>query len=66
MSAVLTDAETKRLTGYVKPSKQIEWLKRNGFQRGVHYFVNAAGYPIIWTQVLNKSAVSEPELGPVL
>ena len=63
MSSVLSAADTARLTGYVKPSKQVEWLKRNGFQEGVHYFLNAAGYPIVWETKQNE--VAEPELGPV-
>lgn len=63
MSAVLTAEETRRLTGYVKPSKQIEWLKRNGFTKGVDFFVNAAGYPIVWT--VKQNTVSEPAMGLV-
>lgn len=64
MSALLTEQETIRLTGYTKPSKQIEWLERNDFQEGVDYFINAAGYPIVWPARRDK-AESEPELGPV-
>lgn len=63
MGAVLSAADTARLTGYVRPSKQIEWLRRNGFQEGVNYYLNAAGYPIVWEQKQNE--VAEPELGPV-
>jgi hypothetical protein len=57
---MLTPDQMVQLTGYRKPSKQIEWLKRNG----VPYLVNAAGYPVV-IEVLNKRAVSEVELGPV-
>ena len=63
--SVLSASDTERLTGYVKPSKQIEWLERNGFQRGVHYFVNAAGYPIVWTEVLHNRSSTKPHLGRV-
>lgn len=62
--SVLSAAATRRLTGYVKPSKQIEWLERNGFQRGVHYFVNAAGHPVVW-RVLDNRTSTKPELGHV-
>lgn len=57
---MLTPEQIVQLTGYRRPSKQIEWLKRNG----VPYFVNAAGYPQV-IEVLNKRSLSEVELGPV-
>ncbi len=43
MSAFLNNAELEQLTGYRKPSKQIEWLKRNQ----IPHIVNAAGRPVV-------------------
>lgn len=58
----LTDEQLRELTGYVKRSKQIEWLTRNR----VPHRVNAAGRPVVLAdQVLDKSAVTPFELGPV-
>ena len=39
----LTRAEIAELTGYVRPSKQIEWLARNG----VKHWVAATGWPMV-------------------
>lgn len=60
MNAFLDDAELHRLTGYVKPSKQIEWLTRNG----IAHLVNAKGYPVVQRD-MNETTVPELELGPV-
>ena len=38
---LLTPNDVKALTGYVRPSKQIAWLKRYG----VRFFVAADGHP---------------------
>jgi hypothetical protein len=57
----LTAAQLAELTGYVKPSKQIEWLRRNG----VPHFVNAAGRPVVKADMLHKTPVSAYNLGPV-
>lgn len=62
MSPFLDADQLRELTGYVKPSKQIEWLTRNG----ITHHVNAAGRPVVMAAaVLNKSTVTAFELGPV-
>ena len=62
MTMFLTADQLRELTGYVKPSKQIEWLTRNG----VPHHINAAGRPVVKAdQVMNKSTVQEFALGPV-
>lgn len=61
MSRFLTDAELQELTGYVKRSKQIAWLTRNG----VPHLVNAAGRPVVRDDVLDKRPVTDFELGAV-
>lgn len=61
MSVFLDAAQLRQLTGYVKPSKQIEWLQR----QGVPHFVNAAGRPVVQSNLLNKGQVPEYSLGPV-
>jgi hypothetical protein len=59
--AFLTPSEVYTLTGYVKPSKQIERLTA----RGIPHEVNRFGRPVVPRDLLNKSATTEPELGPV-
>jgi hypothetical protein len=59
-SAFLDDGDLERLTGYVRPSRQIEWLKANG----IPFTVNARGRPAV-RRDLAEMDVSEPELGPV-
>ena len=61
MSTFLTAAELEQLTGYVKPSKQIEWLRRNG----VPHWVNAAGHPVVRSDLMDKQPVTPHALGPV-
>lgn len=60
MSAFLDNEDLIVLTGYVKPSKQIEWLE----QRGIPHEVNARGRPVV-RRDMDKSAVPALELGPV-
>lgn len=38
---LLTDDELRALTGFVRPSKQIEWLRREGFT----FRIGADGHP---------------------
>lgn len=57
----LTPEELRQLTGYVKPSKQIEWLRR----KGVPHFVNAAGRPVVRANLMDKQPVTPYALGPV-
>ena len=50
------------LTGYRKPSKQIEWLKRHN----IPHIVNAAGRPVVLQgdpEIARK--LSTPKLGRV-
>lgn len=61
MNAFLTLAEVVQLTGYVKPSKQIARL----IDRGIPHEVNRFGRPVVPRDILDKSALPEPELGPI-
>lgn len=62
MSAILDAEDLRRLTGYIRASKQVEYLVRHH----IPHRVNAAGDPVVMAeQVLDKSAVTEFELGPV-
>jgi len=47
----LTKQEVRDLSGYQRPSKQIEWLKRHG----IRFMVAADGYP----RVLRKDLESK-------
>lgn len=50
------------LTGYRKPSKQIEWLRRNG----IPHIVNAAGRPVVLQGAPEQAKrLSTPKLGRV-
>jgi hypothetical protein len=60
-SAFLTRAELAELTGYVKPSKQIAWLTKNG----VAHLVNAAGRPVVRVDAVAAGRLARPELGTV-
>jgi len=61
MSIFLSADQVIELTGYVKPSKQIEWLKR----RGIPHFINAAGRPVVSADLMDKRPLTAYELGPV-
>ena len=61
MSALLTDAEVEKLTGYRKPALQVSWLVRNG----VPHHVNRFGRPIVPANYMEKSTVGAYELGTV-
>lgn len=60
MSAFLTPAELYVLTGYVRPSKQIERL----IARSIPHEVNRFGRPAV-PRDWRKTVVSEPEMGHV-
>ena len=60
-SAFLDDADLELLTGYVRSAKQMEWLRVNG----IPFTVNARGRPVVRRDMLDKTAVTEPETGPV-
>lgn len=61
MSGFLTAEQLRELTGYVKPSKQIEWLTRNG----IRHFVNAYGRPVVPAGLVDSKPVQQFALGPV-
>lgn len=46
----LTEADLATLTGYVKPSKQIDWLSRQGFT----FRIAADGHPRVATEHVLK------------
>jgi hypothetical protein len=55
----LDDDDLHRLTGYVRPAKQIEWLERHH----IPYFVNGKGKIVVRR---NLEKPSTPfQLGPV-
>lgn len=60
MGAFLTPQERFELTGYVRPSKQIEFCQR----RGIPHEVNRFGHPVI-PRDWREPVTSTPELGPV-
>lgn len=57
--AFLAPADVVTLTGYVKPSKQIEWLTRNR----VPHYVNRFGRPVVQRDL--KPPLSRPALGTI-
>lgn len=56
----LNAEERETLTGYKRSADQIRWLERNG----VPHSVNSRGEPVV-RKDMDKTTVSEPELGPV-
>lgn len=56
----LEPAELVVLTGYKRSADQIRWLERNG----IPFTVNRLNRPVV-RKDMDKSAVGEPELGPV-
>lgn len=59
-SAFLDDADLERLTGYKRTAQQIRWLS----DHGIPFILNAKGRPVVMRS-MDKSAVAEPETGPV-
>lgn len=59
LPAFLDADELQTLTGYVRYSKQIEWLTRNH----VPHYVNRFGRPVVQRDL--KQQVSRPALGVV-
>lgn len=60
LTAFLSDDDLRQLTGYKKPCKQIEWLRK----RGIPHFINARRKPVV-SRDLNAQPVAKPQLGPV-
>jgi hypothetical protein len=63
--ALLTPQQVVQLTGRKKPSLQIAWLEQQGLRKGVHFYVNAAGYPQVLDTLLPIKHLQEFELGEV-
>ena len=59
--SLLTVPEVVLLTGYKVPAKQIAFLRANG----IPFIVNAAGRPVVPSDVLTKRQGSRPQLGHV-
>ena len=59
--SLLTPEEIVRLTGRRKKSLQIKWLT----EHQIPHYVNAAGYPQVFSHLLPTSHLSEFELGEV-
>jgi len=60
MTAFLSDEDLKQLTGYKKPCKQIEQLRR----MGIPHYINARRKPVV-SRDLNTQPVAKPRLGAV-
>ena len=60
LTAFLTDDDLRALTGYKKPCKQIEWLRK----KGIPHFINARRKPVV-PKDLNAQPVAKPRLGTV-
>lgn len=56
----LNAEELEALTGYKRSADQIRWLRRNG----IPFTANSKGDPVVRAD-MDKTAVTEPELGPV-
>jgi hypothetical protein len=50
---ILNPTDIKNLTGYVRPSAQVRWLRRHGFR----FTVNALGAPIVALAEFNRHLV---------
>lgn len=60
MSEFLDDADLRRLTGYVKRAKQVEFLEREQ----IPYRINARGEVVV-RRSLTEKPLADFELGPV-
>jgi hypothetical protein len=49
----LTARELELLTGYVRPSAQVRWLRGHGY----HHTVNASGDPVVAIAEANRKLV---------
>jgi hypothetical protein len=54
-TATLSDADIIALTGYVRASAQVRWLRRHGWR----FSVNALGHPVIATAEWSRKMVGE-------
>jgi hypothetical protein len=49
----LAEPDVRNLTGYARPSAQVEWLRRNGWR----FAINALGKPVIALAEFNRRMV---------
>ena len=49
----LTATELKSLTGYIRPSAQVRWLRRNGYK----FTINGLGEPVVAVAEANRHLV---------
>jgi len=54
-TAVLSDDDIVALTGYVRASAQVRWLRRHGWR----FSVNALGHPVIATAEWSRKMVGD-------
>lgn len=54
---LITDKEVCSLTGYVRPSAQIRWLRQHGWR----FSVNALGKPMVAIAEFNRHMVGSPK-----
>lgn len=52
-TAVLSDEDIVVLTGYVRASAQVRWLRRHGWR----FSVNALGHPVIATAEWSRKMI---------
>jgi hypothetical protein len=52
-TATLPDADIVTLTGYVRGSAQVRWLRRHGWR----FSVNALGHPVIATAEWSRKMI---------
>ena len=56
---ILSPSQIHRLTGYIRPSAQVRWLRRNGWK----VTVNALGEPIVALAEFNRHQVGGKAAG---
>jgi hypothetical protein len=49
----LTATELKSLTGYIRPSAQVRWLRRHGYK----FTMNGLGEPVVAVAEMNRHLV---------
>jgi Domain of unknown function (DUF4224) len=49
----LTETDVRNLTGYRRPSAQVEWLRRSGWR----FAINALGKPVVALAEFNRRMV---------
>lgn len=58
----LTDDELHELTGRSRHGAQIKQLEHQGFQKGLHFWVNAAGVPRVSRQAVSMGKAQPPAI----